>query len=297
MTPDQPPSSDDARDGRRGPEWFADLVSRRQLTPKGKELAQYVAINPRLASFSSASELAGQMGVNAATVVRFAQALGFKGWPEFQLHFRHRYLGTLLPSDVMADQALRVGTAPAAEEALRRDIHNLEAALSSVDFGEVERVAETIAGARRTLCIASGSYAAVASVLAHHASFMGYDVAVETRGGPHIVAALAGMRPGDCVVSVSFWRLVRDVVAATESSRKRGLTTVAITDSVFSPLARAADHALVVPTESVSFFQSMTAALSLVYGLLAELHKLGGEEVNRTIVDAQSLYDDLNVLY
>jgi len=280
----------------RGAEWFAELVGSRKLTPKGKELAHYIASNPRQASFASAAEFATQLHVNPATVVRFAQALGFDGWPAFQLHFRHRYLSTLLPSDVMIDQAPHGGASPA-EQALRRDIDNLEATLSTVDFGELQRVAQTIAGARRTLCIASGSYAAVASVLAQHASFMGYRVGVETRGGPHLVGALASLEPGDCVISVSFWRLVREVVVATQISHRRRLTTVALVDSVFSPLARAADHVLVVPTEGVSFFQSMTAALSLVHGLLAELHRIGGEQADRTIRDAQSLFDDLKILY
>jgi DNA-binding MurR/RpiR family transcriptional regulator len=86
-------------------------------------------------------------------------------------------------------------------------------------------------------------------------------------------------------------------VLTTRSARSHGVATVAVTDSLFSPLARAAEHALVVPTESASFFQSMTAATSLVYGLLARLYALGGERVRQTILDTQELYGELDVLY
>lgn len=276
--------------------WLADLLEHGRLTPKGTTVGRYIEGNPRFASFASASELAEHTGVNVATVVRFAQNLGFAGWREFQLHLRHRYLGTLLPSAVLRDQGRGEGGSTI-EGALRRDHANLEAALAGVDFDQAEKVAALIAQAPRTLVVASGSYAAVGHVLAHLAQFMGYNVTLETRGGAHVVAALASYREGDVVVAISFWRLVKHVMLTAEYCRREGITTVALTDSLFSPLAQAADHALIVPTESVSFFQSMTAALSLVYGLLSELHRLGGSEVADTIEHTERLYAELDVLF
>jgi DNA-binding MurR/RpiR family transcriptional regulator len=278
-----------------GNEWLADLLEHGRLTPKGATVGRYITGNPRYASFASASELAGKTGVNVATVVRFAQNLGFEGWREFQLHLRHRYLGSLLPSAVLRDQGRGVGRS-AIEGALRRDHENLEAALTSIDFEQAERAAALIARAPRTLVVASGSYSAVGHVLAHLAQFMGYNVTLETRGGAHVVAALASFRQGDVVVAISFWRLVKHVMLTTEYCRREGITTIALTDSLFSPLAKAADHALIVPTESVSFFQSMTAALSLVYGLLSELHRLGGAQVAETIEHTERIYAELDVL-
>ena len=113
--------------------------------------------------------------------------------------------------------------------------------------------------------ISSGSYMYIGGILAHLATFMGYRVSLEPHGGPHLVADFAALQPGDCLIAISFWRLNKQVVLATEHARRRGIQTVAITDSAFSPLARAADLALVVPTESGSFFQSLTAPLSVVY--------------------------------
>ena len=255
-------------------DWLAGLVASAHLTPSGRRLAHLIETLPRFAAFASASEVAEKSGVNSATVVRFAQALGFGGWPEFQLHFRHRYLGTLLPSDVMQDRRRATDESPI-EAAFHQDVENLQASLASVDFGVAEAVARLIADSRRTLVVSSGSYSAVGLVLAHLATFMGYDVRIETRGGAHVVAELAGMTEADCVLAISFWRLNKEVVLTAGAASRRGIPTAAITDSLFSPLALASDHALVVPTESVSFFQSTTAAMSLVYGLLARLYALG----------------------
>jgi DNA-binding MurR/RpiR family transcriptional regulator len=279
-----------------GQQWLAELAEKNKLTPKGRRLAHYVAANPRLAAFASASEMAENTRMNPATVVRFAQALGFSGWPEFQLHFRHRYLGTLLPTGVLAEHSGENHASPL-RAALERDVENLQQAILSVDEEVAERIARTVVGARRTLVVSSGSYAAVGDVFAHLATFMGYDMVLESHGGPHLVGQVGTLRPDDCLVAISFWRLNKQVVLATEHARRHEIPTVAITDSLFSPLARAAELTLVVPTESSSFFQSMAAPLSVVYGLLDRMRELGGDEVAETIVTAQELYGELDVLY
>ena len=277
-------------------DWFTELASSRRLTPKGRKLAHYIAANPRYVAFAAAADVAERIAVNPATVVRLAQALGFSGWTEFQLHFRHRYLGTLLPADVLRAHA-DDGTVSALKVSLERDLENLQSALGTVDFDVAERIAVTIAEARKTIVVSSGSYAAVGEVFAHLATFMGYSVELESHGGPHLVARFASLQPGDCVFAISFWRLNKHVVGATQNATNRGIATVALVDSRFSPLARAAVLSLVVPSESGSFFQSMTAPLAVVYGLLARLRELGGEQIERTIEDAQQLYGELDVLY
>jgi DNA-binding MurR/RpiR family transcriptional regulator len=278
-----------------GQAWLSELLSNSQLTPKGQIVAAFVSSNPRTASFVSASELAARTAVNVATVVRFAQRLGFSGWREFQLHFRHRYLGSLMQTEVISTLPPD-GEASPIQAALQRDIDNLHDTLTTLDLAEAETVARTIAKARRTLVVSSGTYSSVGLVLAHLASFMGYNVEFESRGGAHLVVALSHLEPGDCVVAISFWRVVKQVMLAAKHSRESGVTTVAITDSAFSPLAKNADHVLVVPTESSLFFQSMTAPMSLVYGLLAHLYALGGGKAKETIRNEERLWRDLDIV-
>jgi DNA-binding MurR/RpiR family transcriptional regulator len=275
--------------------WLAGLLEGIRLTPRGHDVARLLATNPRAGAFLPASQIAKETGVNVATVVRFAQALGFAGWKEFQLNFRHHYLGSFLPSDLARDRSAARDSP--FDAALARDVLNLQAAQSTVDRAELQATVRCVLGAARTLVVSSGSYSAAGHVLAHHASVMGLDVRLETRGGAHLIAALQALEEGDCVIGISFWRLVKHVVVAVREAVRRDLTTVAITDSIFSPLARSATHTLMVPSESVSFFQSMTAPLGVVYGLLAELHAQAGERADAMVAAAEELYGAFDVLY
>lgn len=277
-------------------EWLADLLGNGRLTPKGAIVGHYIAANPRFASFASASDLAERTDVNVATVIRFVQSLGFGGWPEFQLHLRHNYLGSLLPSGVMRNHPDEDGDS-GVTRALRRDAQSLEATVASLDVEKVQDVARAIAGANRTLIVGGGSHVAPGLMLAHLGHFMGYDIQLESRGPANIVAALSTLAPGDCVITMNFWRVLKQVMDTTLYCRKAGITTIALTDSLFSPLAQESDHALIVPTESVSFFQSLTAATSLVHGLLAELHVLGGERVEATIERLEQAYEEFGMFH
>jgi DNA-binding MurR/RpiR family transcriptional regulator len=99
------------------------------------------------------------------------------------------------------------------------------------------------------------------------------------------------------VFAISFYRLNKHVVRATQYAAERGISTVALVDSRFSPLVPAADLSLVVPSESGSFFQSMTAPLAVAYALLGRMRELGGEALEQRIENAQQLYGELDVFY
>src|SRR5258706_16324981 len=61
----------------------ADGFSRNQ-----RVLARHVLANYQSVAFATVSQLSDQSGVSEATIVRFAKALDFKGYPEFQKEVR-----------------------------------------------------------------------------------------------------------------------------------------------------------------------------------------------------------------
>jgi DNA-binding MurR/RpiR family transcriptional regulator len=275
---------------------MAELLAGVELSGHHRRIAQYLEGNPRLAAFESASEVAARVHVSTATVVRFAQALGFKGWPALQLQFRQRYLAALMPAELMVDQ-FHSGEVSRVESSLDTDIQNLRTALQSVDPGQVDAIAHMIADARKTLIVSAGTYATVGTIIAHLGQFMGYDIQLETRGGPELMAALSLLDERDCVIGISFWRVGRIVTRALEVAQRRDIRTAAFADSSVSPVLHGVEHSVVVPTDSISFFQSMTAATSVAYGLLAILQDIGGAEVSEHIALAQELYVDLDILH
>ena len=55
-----------------------------QFSKGQKKLADYIRKNYDKAAFLTAAKMGEVVGVSESTVVRFATALGYKGYPEFQ---------------------------------------------------------------------------------------------------------------------------------------------------------------------------------------------------------------------
>ncbi len=250
---------------------MADLLAGRfnALSPKHKVIAQFVVDNPQFSSMATTRQLAEKVGVDAATVTRFAKSLGFAGFLHFRRELRGTYLGMLQPTELMERQQSMPGNVYRAM--VLRDLHNLQELLRTLDAPNLNRIASLLVRAHRIVAVSSGSYAASALVLAQLCMALGIGVEVETRGRVMWVPRLAALSPKDVVIGVGFWRCDPEVVSAVRWSAARGVKTVAITDSSLSPLAQVAHHRIIVPTEGMLFFQSVTASLSVVYGLVTAM--------------------------
>ncbi|NMB10972.1 MAG: MurR/RpiR family transcriptional regulator, partial [Firmicutes bacterium] len=55
-----------------------------RLTPMQKSIARYIMSNLADAAFMSIQEMAKACGVSEASILRFARALGYSGFPEFK---------------------------------------------------------------------------------------------------------------------------------------------------------------------------------------------------------------------
>lgn len=275
-----------------------DLSSYDALSPKQQTLASFIAENPSFASFATAAELADRIGVSESTVVRFSQEVGFDSYKEFRQNVRHQYLGMLQPLEALQEhQQLNLEGDDLFHRQVAQDINNLRSALETVRKSDFEHLVQQIDQAREIVFVASGSYSTVAMVFSHLLRFMGYRATAEDRGGPHLTAAITPLDSHDLVIGISFWRVVREIAEVVGWASERGVSTIAITDTVYSPMARAANRSVIVPTESMSFFQSLVAPLALAYAAIAQLALNANEERRRLMSEAERSYKDFNITF
>jgi DNA-binding MurR/RpiR family transcriptional regulator len=267
-------------------DWIADRTRQAELGPATRRVVEILGTQPQLASYASTADLAKRARVNVATVVRTARMLGFSGWPELRLELRSRYLATLSANQVLAEHRGVVSDPITA--AVRRDIDNLETLARTLDVAAVREAARAIHEAPRTLVIGSGSFAAPGLQLAHLAQTMGRDVILQQHFGTMLVNSVNRLRPGDCLVTVNLWWLPREILEATTMAYEREIGTCVLTDSRSTALAEVAQHLIVVPSEGISSFPSLTAAMAVVHAILVELARLGGEETTEAMARAEA---------
>lgn len=275
-----------------GLDWLDDIMAGTALSKSQRRVADVIVRNPQLASYAEIVDIATRAEVNNSTVVRAAQSLGFKGWPDLQRELRSRYLVKISTEDTLVQHGEHSSPLRAA---LTRDMENLRLTLDANEPSEVESAIAALAAAKSITVLGHGSYAAPAVVMAHLGATMGYPITAESRGGVHLVTATNTLGPGDVVVVINIWRSIRQMIAAAEFARESGATIITISDMRRGRLADISEHLLVVPSEGIAFFQSVTAATSVVYGLLAGMQAAHPERSRDTIRRSQQLWKDLDI--
>ncbi|MHB9756416.1 MurR/RpiR family transcriptional regulator [Streptomyces sp. BYX5S] len=289
-TPRDTPQSQDPSPDRH---WLGDALPDVPLSKAQTRVADVIVRNPQLASYAEIAQIAERADVNSSTVVRTAQSLGYQGWPDLQRELRARYLVHISTEDTLVEHGEHRSPL---HDALTRDLDNLRQTLESNSATEAEATIAALAEARSILVIGLGSFAGPAAVMAHLGSTMGYPITLENRAGVHLASAVNSVGPGDVLVVVNMWRSTKHIIAAAEAAHEAGATVVAITDMRRGRLATSiADHLLIVPSEGISFFQSVTATTSVVYGLLAGMQEARPERSRAAIRRTQQLWRDLDI--
>lgn len=233
-----------------------------------RRLAEYVTDQSNTAGLLTASSLAEKVGVSEATVVRFAQSLGYDGYPDMR-----RAMQTMLRNEVttVSRFASTVGTAAGdsvLSAYLTDDAEAVQRSVGTVDPQQFEFAVSRLVDARRVYTVGNLMSFPAAQLLRSGLRMIGIDA--RTMEGPGSDAAL-DLHDGDerdVVVSVALRRYNAQTVAAVDLAQEMKMCRIAITDDVLSPTATRSDYALVVATNRSEFFQSTTAVTSVVNALV-----------------------------
>lgn len=268
-----------------------------QLSNKQKRLARFVLDNKYLISFASASQAGEKTGTSAATVVRFAQAIGYQGYSEMQAAIRAE-----LPSYMSAIERIqdRLQAPLASDDVLQKvfhtDISNIERTANGLSKNMLSDAMDAIVQADHIYVIGAGLSAGPAQMLAHSLKIIGLDVRINQNEGLLLASDTAVYQPGDVMIAVGMWRYARSTLNAVKTARQMGVQVITITDSAVSPLSRVADYAFEVFTDSVSYSHSMTAVISLMNLMIAELSSRVPEQMVQALRRVDRAYLENNLL-
>jgi DNA-binding MurR/RpiR family transcriptional regulator len=302
---------------------FDDLVALLQerssrLTPSQRLLAERVMADPEGVAFMTIGELAGAVGVNESTVVRFATSLGLDGYPgltrlcrqrlrdQAQLLQRFANLERLVAAPATSAPG---DTDTAGDTAVDGDAHDPLARVSVLDQANIARTLakvdrESWAAAVRALAEAPRVHVvglrkchSVAFLLAYLLGLLRDDVTLLDSGAGTLVDELRRVRAGDCFVGISIHRYSRDTVRAFRRARQAGAVTVALTDNPTSPLARDAAHVFYVDTSGVAVLRSVTAFVSLAQALANAVATARGTQTREALALEEELLDEFDVYH
>ena len=261
-----------------------------------RQIAGYILEHYDRAAYMTASKLGAQVKVSESTVVRFADELGFSGYPELQRALQKLARTNLTAAQRMevADNLLQKDTV--LEKVLLGDADKIRHTLESLDKAAFYAAVERIVNARNIYIIGSRSSASLAGFLTLHFRMMFDNVRnVEMTSGSEMFEQILDIGKDDVIIAISFPRYSKRTVRAVQFAHHAGADVVSLTDSAASPIATDCDQLLIAHSDMASFVDSLVAPLSIINAMVVAVAMSKHDHVAERLRRLEKIFDEYDV--
>lgn len=261
-----------------------------------KKIAQYILVHYDKAAFMTAAKLGDTVGVSESTVVRFASELGFDGYPGLQKALQDAMRNKLTAVQRIEVSLDQLKDGEVFRSVLMHDIEHIRHTLEETAMADFDRAVENIVNADNVYVMGIRSSSALASFLSYYFRLMLPNVTlVQTGSRSELYEQLMRINDKDVLIGISFPRYSKQTVHAIAYAHKKGAKSIAITDSIESPIAADADNVLVARSDMVSFVDSLVAPLSLINALIVAVSIKNREVVAQNFAMLEEIWDEYDV--
>jgi DNA-binding MurR/RpiR family transcriptional regulator len=261
-----------------------------QLTPSFRKLADFILQRQLDAAFMTATELANRLGVDAATVVRFAQNLGYSGFRELIKEVQQvvkEELTTSYSPDLSAPDDVGVF-----RSLLENERHNL--ALAQAQLTEqANTILPTLLEAKQVWVLGQGHGFYLAGLCASVFRELGLPAVAIASDPLEAAQNLKRVGPEDAVVGFSLTGMDLTVADAVKFARERGAKTIVFTASTIAAPALAAETTVTCPGPTKTHMPSFAGLAAMISVLAAGFMARYPEQAEGMTEDLKQSFRDL----
>jgi len=240
-----------------------------QLTKSEKRIANHLRKHQEECAFLSASDLANQLELSEATMVRFARSLGFESYPEMrkvlQATYRHRVTHSARLRGRLGD--LRE-TGDVFEKLVVSDIDYMTQALETIDRKELQRAVEMIQAHKRIFVFGVGPSVTLVDLMELRLCRFGWQVVPLRTGGREILDSLLLMTENDLLFTICFFDVSPTLHLVLDLAKEVHCPVIMLTDTLGPIVGDKADVVLAAKRGPMSEFHSLVVPMTIINSLL-----------------------------
>lgn len=264
-----------------------------ELSKGHRRIADYIVKNSEKVAFMTAADLGKEVGISESTVVRFAKALDFSGYPKMQ-----KALQQMIRSKLTTVQRMRMTDQESQSEILKKvldsDVQNIRTSLTELDPLVFQDVLKQIQEARHVLIMGMRSSKLLAEYFVFYLNLLRPGVFVVDSTYNEPIESLLHITEEDLVIAISYPRYSYKTIETMDFIRKKGVKIVAITDSDESPIYSMAHYPLIAKGNMFSIVDSLVAPMSVINALIVALGNERREELTDRFTELEEMWDSIH---
>jgi DNA-binding MurR/RpiR family transcriptional regulator len=267
------------------------------LTPKARLVGDFILNSPRKVIFMTTKELSRAARVSEATVIRFVNQLGYKGYGDFLQELRDIIDTELTLIDRVDLTDMKAPETERFRRVIFSEIDNLKQLHESLDTDRVNRAVD--------LLYSSSAIYVVGSRLSYtFAYYLGWSL-TKIRKNIHILKGsdstcidLLTIAPNESLVVIfATTRYPNELIRLGKLTKRLGQTLLVITDGALCPLIPFADLSIVAPSRHIPLIGSPTTLSCLINFFTVELAARCGANLKVHQERLEKVYLENDVLF
>lgn len=267
-----------------------------KMSKSHKKLAEYIIDHYEQAAFMTAARLGKTVGISESTVVRFAYALGYDGYPEFQDDLAEWVKNKLNSVQKIGAKYGKSTQSEILTSVLNADMEKIDDTLEHVDPHAFETAVETILNAKHVYIIGIRSCKPLAEFMHFYLNMIRGDVyLLSSTSTSEIFEQMLRINEKDVIIGISFPRYSMRTLKAMELANDRNAKVITITDTIHSPMCLYSSCNLLARSDMVSIVDSLVAPLSLINALVVALCLKRPNDVKKSLESLEYAWDNYQV--
>ena len=273
---------------------ITEIENRRNEMSRGqKRIADFILENYQQAAYMTTVQLGVAADVSESTVVRFAHAMGYQGYPEFQQAFLEVVKNKLTAVQRMEVTNRLIGDGDVLSKVLTSDVQKIKRTLEETKRESFNRVVDMLIRAKKVYIIGVRSSNMLAQFLSLNLRMILDSVhPIDASSSGELFEQIMDMGRDDVLFAISFPRYSARVVRAVKFAQR---SVISLTDNPSSPIARGADEVLYAYSDMASYVDSLVAPLSLLDAILVAITKKCPEQAAQHLNRLEQLWDEYEV--
>jgi DNA-binding MurR/RpiR family transcriptional regulator len=240
------------------------------LTKSQQRIASYLLSSFDEAAFLPAGELARQVNVSEATLVRFARAIGYDGFRELRRCLQGLFRAKATPASRLQRKLSELASSQGhvLTKVLDMEVQYLTEASHTVDVADFDRAVDILLAGQRIFVFGSGPSGILADLAELRFRRLGIMTVSMTESGRHLLEKLQLLQAGDAVLATGFQYVRPELVAVLDHAAACDCRSILLTDTLGPALRAKADIVLAARRGPVSTFHSLTVPMSVLNALI-----------------------------
>lgn len=281
---------------------IAERVKHATLTKAQQKIADYFIRNPERVGMCSSMEVAKEIGVSDASIIRFARAIGYEGFTDLKNDIYNSLamqasggVSGLSLSERYEMNRSKYGGRGSREDYIKVMQYNQERTFQQNGEELFDQAVSRLISAKNRYVIGFRGCLGIGIQCAWLLRFLLDHVTAVSDEGPGGIGLLQDISSEDCALFFSLSRYYKSDLRLATLCRERGASLIVVTDGILSPMAELADVLLIVEDKQISFFNSTAAVNMISEYLITKVAQQRTEYYQETAKERDLLTEELRL--